>query len=45
MKIIHCADIHADSSIGTHFFSKEKAEIRKKIEDFENDQNNKIEFF
>ena len=28
MKIIHCADIHADSKMGTHF-SKENAELRR----------------
>lgn len=28
MKIIHCADIHADSKMGTHF-TKEQAEIRR----------------
>lgn len=28
MKIIHCADIHADSKMGTHF-SKEQAELRR----------------
>lgn len=28
MKIIHCADIHADSRMGTHF-SKEQAELRR----------------
>ncbi|MBR1639104.1 MAG: metallophosphoesterase [Treponema sp.] len=28
MKIIHCADIHADSKMGTHF-SKEKADERR----------------
>ena len=29
MKIIHCADIHADSQMGTHY-SKEQAEERRK---------------
>lgn len=29
MKIIHCADIHADSKMGSHF-SKDQAEIRRK---------------
>ena len=29
MKIIHCADIHADFRMGSHF-SKEQAEIRRK---------------
>lgn len=29
MKIIHCADIHADSKMGSHF-SREQAEIRRK---------------
>lgn len=29
MKIIHCADIHADSKMGSHF-TKEQAEIRRK---------------
>lgn len=29
MKIIHCADIHADSKMGTHF-SKEQADERRK---------------
>ncbi len=29
MKIIHCADIHADSKLGTHF-SKEQADQRRK---------------
>ncbi len=28
MKIIHCADIHADSKMGTHF-TKEQAELRR----------------
>jgi len=33
MKIIHCADIHADSKMGTHFSKEEAAERRNDIVD------------